>query len=90
MNGVKKNGSNRDDGLLASRFPTEKYGGTLFILFLWKDKGGEKCLKEVNQILGECYYSSSPEVVGYIEKMHLIWKEKGMLGAKEQRMLDQE
>ena len=30
-----------------------------------------------------------PEVVGYIERIHMIWKEKGMFGVKEQRLLDQ-
>ena len=37
----------------------------------------------------ECYYSSKPEVVGYIERMHMIWKEKGMFDIKEQQVLDQ-
>ena len=37
----------------------------------------------------ECYYSSNPEVVGYIERMHMIWKEKGIFDLKEQRLLDQ-
>ena len=71
-------------------FPLKSMVVPLVILFLRKDKGGESGLKEVNQILGECYYSSNPEVVGYIEKMHLIWKEEGMFDAKEQRLLDQE
>ena len=35
----------------------------------------------------ECYYSSNP-VVGYIERTHMIWKEKGMFDVKE-RLLDQ-
>ena len=37
----------------------------------------------------ECYYSSNPEVVRHIERMHMIWKEKGMFDVKEQRLLDQ-
>ena len=36
----------------------------------------------------EFYYSSNPEVVGYIERMHMIWKEKQMFDVKEQ-LLDQ-
>ena len=30
-----------------------------------------------------------PVVVGYIERMHMFWKEKGMFDGKEQRLLDQ-
>ena len=37
----------------------------------------------------ECYYSSNPEVDGHIERMYMIWKEKGMCDVKEQRLLDQ-
>ena len=29
------------------------------------------------------HYSSNPELVGYIERMHVIWKEKGMFHVKE-------
>ena len=29
------------------------------------------------------------EVVGYRERMYMIWKEKGMFDVKEQRLLDQ-
>ena len=36
----------------------------------------------------ECYYSNNSEVVGYIERIHVIWKEKGMFDVKEQ-LLDQ-
>ena len=36
----------------------------------------------------ECYYSNNLEVVGYIERIHVIWKEKGMFDVKEQ-LLDQ-
>ena len=37
----------------------------------------------------ECCYSSNPEVVGYRERMHMIWKEKGIFDVKEQRLLHQ-
>ena len=37
----------------------------------------------------EYYYSSSLEVVGYIKRVHVIWKEKGMFDVKEKRLLDQ-
>ena len=36
----------------------------------------------------EFYYSSYPGVVGYIERMYMIWKEKGMSDVRE-RLLDQ-
>ena len=38
----------------------------------------------------KCCYNSNPEVVGYIDRMHMKrkrkknWKEKGMFGIKEQ------
>ena len=37
----------------------------------------------------ECYYCNNPEVVGYIERMHMFCREKGMFDVKEQRLLDQ-
>ena len=54
-------------------------------------KGGRrrKWSQEVNRIVMECYYSRNPEIVGYIERMHMIWKEKGIFDVKEQRLFDQ-
>ena len=37
----------------------------------------------------ECYYSRNLEIVGYIERIHVIWKERGMFYVKEQQFLDQ-
>ena len=37
----------------------------------------------------KCYYSSNPDLVGYVERMHMISKEKGMFDVKEQQLLDQ-
>ena len=37
----------------------------------------------------ECYYSSSPEVVGYRERIHVTWKEAGIFDVKEQQLLYQ-
>ena len=37
----------------------------------------------------ECHYSSNPEVEGYIERIHMIWNEKGAFDVKEQRLLVQ-
>ena len=37
----------------------------------------------------ECYFRGNPEVMGYIERMHFIWKEKEMFDVKQQRLLDQ-
>ena len=36
-----------------------------------------------------CYYSNNPDVVGYVERIHMIWKEKGKFDAKEQPLLEQ-
>ena len=36
----------------------------------------------------ECYYSSNPELVGCIETIHIIWKEKGMFDVKEQGLFN--
>ena len=33
-----------------------------------------KWSQEINQIVMECCYSSNPEVIGYLERMHMIWK----------------
>ena len=37
----------------------------------------------------EIYYSNNPEVVGYIERMHMIWREKGIFDVKEQQLVVQ-
>ena len=54
-------------------------------------KGGRrrKWSQEVNRIVMECYFRGNPEVMGYIERMHFIWKEKEMFDVKQQRLLDQ-
>ena len=33
----------------------------------------------INRILMECYYNSNPQVVGYVKRMNIIWKEKKCL-----------
>ena len=42
----------------------------------------------IYRIVMECYYRSNLEVVRYIERMHMLWKEKGMFDVKEQRLVD--
>ena len=37
----------------------------------------------------EYYYSNNPDIVGYIERIHMICKEKGKFDAKEQPLLEQ-
>ena len=89
MNGVKEARTNCGEGLSPSRCPTEQQGGPGRHCTTAKEGRRRKWSQEVNRIVMECYYSSNPEVVGYIERMHMICKEKGMLDVKEQRFLDQ-
>ena len=80
MNGVKEAGTNSSEGLSPGRCPTEEQGGT--DRHRTNPKGGRrrKWSQEANRIAMECYYSSNQDVVGYREKMYMIWKEKGMFG----------
>ena len=89
MNGVKEAGTNSGEGLSPGRCSTEQQGGPGRYRITAKGGRRRKWSQEVNRIAMECYYSSNPEVVGYIERMHMIWKEKGILDVKEQRLLDQ-
>ena len=89
MNGVKEARTDCGEGLSPSRCPTEQQGGPSRHCTTAKEGRRRKWSQEVNRIVMECYYSSNPEVVGYRERMHMIWKEKGMFDVKEQRLLDQ-
>ena len=84
MNGVKEARTNSGEDLSPSRCPTEQQGGPGRNHTTAKGGRRRKWSQEVNRIVIECYYS-----MGYIEKMHMIWKEYGMLDVKEQRLLDQ-
>ena len=89
INGVNEARTNSGEGLSLGGCPTEQQGG--LGRHRTSAKGGRrrKWSQEVNRIVMECYYSNNPEVVGYRERMHMIWKEKGMFDVKEQRLLDQ-
>ena len=89
MNGVKEAETNSGEGLPPGSCLTEQQGGTGRHHTTPKRGRRRKRSQEVNRIVMECYYSSNPEVVGYIERMHMIWKEKGRFDVKEQRLLDQ-
>ena len=89
MNGVKEAGTNSGEGVSPGRCPTEQQGGTGRHRTTAKGSRRRKWSQKVNRIVMECYYSSNPEVVGYIERMHMIWKEKGRFDVKEQQLLDQ-
>ena len=89
INGVKEAGTNSGEGLSPGRCRTEQQGGPGHHRTTAKGGRRRKWSQEVNRIVIECYYSSNPEVVRYIERMHMIWKEKGMFDVKEQRLLDQ-
>ena len=89
MNDVKEAGVNSGDGLSPGRCPTEQQGGPGRHHTTTKRGKRGRWSQEVNRIVMECYYSRNPEVVGYIKRMHMIWKEKGMFDVKEQRLLDE-
>ena len=72
MNGVKEAGTKSGEGLLPSWCPTEQHGRPGRHHTTAKGGRRRKWSQEVNRILMECYYSSNPEVVGYIERMHMI------------------
>ena len=87
MNSVKEARTNHGEGLSPGRCPTEQQGGPSRHCTTAKEGRRRKWSQEINRIVMECYYSSNP-VVGYIERTHMIWKEKGMFDVKE-RLLDQ-
>ena len=89
MNGVKEAGTNSGEGLSPSKCPTKQQGGSGSHGSAAKRGKRRKWSQEVDRIVMECYYSSNPEVVGYIERIHMIWKEKGAFDVKEQRLLVQ-
>ena len=89
MNGVKEARTNSGEGLSPGRSLTEQQGESSHHRTIARRGRRRKWYQEINPIVMECYYSSSPEVVGYIERMHMIWKEKGMFDVEEQRLLDQ-
>ena len=84
MNCLKEAGTNSGEGLLPGRCPTEQQGGSGCHRTTAKGGRRRKWSQEINRIVMECYYSSNPKVVGYIERMRMIWKEKGMFDVKEQ------
>ena len=38
----------------------------------------------------ECYIRSKPKTNGYRERIHAIWRDKGMFNITEQRLMDQQ
>ena len=79
MNGVKEAGTNSGEGLSPGRCPTEQQFGPGRHRTTAKGGRRRKWSHKVNRIVMECYYSSNPEVVGYIERMHMIRKKKECL-----------
>jgi hypothetical protein len=45
--------------------------------------------REDNRAIMECYYSSEPNNIGYRQRMHRAWRERGHFQMDEQRMADQ-
>ena len=89
LTGVKEAGTNSGEDLSPSKCPTKQQGGPGSHGTTAKRGKRRKWSQEVDRIVMECYYSSNPEVVGYIERIHMIWKEKGAFDVKEQRLLEQ-
>ena len=38
----------------------------------------------------DCYYRSKPKINGYQQRMHTIWRDKGMFNINEQRLIYQQ
>ena len=89
MNDVKKAGTNSGEGLSPGRCPNEQHGGLGHHRTTAKGGKRRKWSQEVNRIVIECFYGSNADVVGYIERIHMFWKEKGMFDVKEQGLFDQ-
>ena len=83
MNGKRKPGFNSGESLSPSMCPTEHLGGPGCNCTTVERGRRSKWSQEVNGIVTECYYTSNTEVVGYKERMIVMWKEKGMFYVKE-------
>ena len=72
MNDVKEAGTKSGEGLTHDRCPTEQQGGP--DRHRTNAKGGKRrrSSQKVNRIVMEGYYSRNLEVVGHIERMHVI------------------
>ena len=88
MYGMKEAGTNSGEGLSPGKCPTEQQGWPSCHCITAKGVRRRKWPQEVNRIVMICYYNSNPEVVGYTERMYLIWKEKRMFDVKKQGWLD--
>ena len=47
-------------------------------------------MPEANRIVMKCYYKSKPKVNGYRQRMHVIWRDMGMINKTELRLIDQQ
>ena len=68
MNGVKEGGNNCVKGISPCRCPTEQQGRLGRYRATAKGDRKRKWSQEVNRFVMECYYSSNPKVVRYIER----------------------
>ena len=82
MNNVKEAGGNSGEDLSPGRCSIEQQGGPSCHITTAKAVTRRKCYQEINRIIMECYYSSSPEEVGYTERTHMVWKKKEMFDVK--------
>ena len=56
------------------RYCPEQHGMSGLHCATAKGSRRRKWSQEINEIVMECYYGSNPEVVGYLERMDMIWK----------------
>ena len=47
-------------------------------------------MPEANRIVMKCYYKSKPKVNGYRQRMHVIWRDMGMINKTELRLINQQ
>ena len=47
-------------------------------------------MPEANRIVMKYYYKSKPKVNGYRQRMHVIWRDMGMINKTELRLINQQ
>ena len=75
MNGLRKPGTNIGESLSPGICPTEHQDGSGCNRATAERGRRSNWSQEDNGIVTECYYSSNTEVVGYRERMIVVWKE---------------
>ena len=89
MNDVKEAGIINGEDVSPGRCPTEQQDEPSHHHTTAKGGRRRKWSPEVNRIVIECITVATQKYWVERERMHMIWKEKGMFNLKEQRLLDQ-